>query len=111
MHSPRTMTMKPHRFDVEWWIISKRVIYLLITLLLVAVLAGGIGIYSYIYGNPFKHIAANMNVPAGARFLSFHRDVRVVRAQTRESLPARSDTQLYPRDIVQTQADGRAPIQ
>ncbi|MFL6207844.1 MAG: FecR domain-containing protein [Pyrinomonadaceae bacterium] len=105
------MAMKPHRFDVEWWIISKRVIYLLIILLVVAITAGGISIYSYIYGNPFKHIAANMNAPAGARFLSFDGDVRVVRAQTRESLLARSDTQLYPGDIVQTQADGRARIQ
>jgi hypothetical protein len=80
-------------------------------LLIVAVMASGVAVYSYIYGNPFKHIAANMNAPAGARFLSFDGDVQVVRAQTRERLLARSDTQLYPGDIVQTQADGRARIQ
>jgi len=105
------MSVKPHRFDVEWWIVSKRVIYLLVTLLLVALLAGGITLYGWLYGNPFKHIAADLNVPAGARFLSFDGDVRVVRAQTRETLLARGDTQLYPGDIVQTQADGRARIQ
>ncbi len=90
---------------------SKRAIYIVIALLLMLAAAGGIAVYGWLYGNPFKHIAANIGVPAGARFLSFDGDVRVVRAQTRESLLARSDTQLYPGDIVQTQADGRARIQ
>jgi hypothetical protein len=105
------MTTKSNRFDVEWWIVSKRVIYLLVALLVVAVTASGVGVYTWLYGNPFKSSATEMNVPAGARFVSFDGDVRVVRAQTRESLLARSDTQLYPGDIVQTQADGRARIQ
>ncbi|HEX8179423.1 MAG TPA: FecR domain-containing protein [Pyrinomonadaceae bacterium] len=105
------MTTKANRFDVEWWIVSKRVIYLLSALVLVGVLAAGVGLYSWLYGNPFKRISAEASAPAGARFLSFDGDVRVVRAQTRESLLARSDTQLYPGDIVQTQADGRARIQ
>jgi hypothetical protein len=105
------MSTKSSRFDLEWWIVSKRVIYLLVALLVVAVLACGISIYSWLYGNPFKGIATETNVPAGARFVSFDGDVRVVRAQTRESLLARSDTQLYPGDIVQTQDDGRARIQ
>src|SRR5207237_2926874 len=37
-------------------------------------------------------------------------DVRVIRAATREVIIANSDTQLYPGDTVQTQADGRARI-
>lgn len=105
------MTAKPHHFDVEWWIVSKRSIYLMIALLLVVVAASSLGVYSWLYGNPFKRIVAAVDVPAGARFVSFDGDVRVVRAQTRETLLARSDTQLYPGDIVQTQADGRARIQ
>jgi hypothetical protein len=105
------MSTKSSRFDLEWWIVSKRVIYLLIALLVVAVTASGIGLYSWLYGNPFKGGATEAHAPAGARFVSFDGDVRVVRAQTRESLLARSDTQLYPGDIVQTQADGRARIQ
>lgn len=105
------MTTKSNRFDVEWWIVSKRMIYLLIALLVCVVAASGIGLYSWLYGNPFKSGATEIHAPAGARFISFDGDVRVVRAQTRESLLARSDTQLYPGDIVQTQADGRARIQ
>ena len=105
------MTTKSNRFDVEWWIVSKRMIYSLVVLLCCVVVASGVGLYSWLYGNPFKSGATEINAPAGARFVSFDGDVRVVRAQTRESLLARSDTQLYPGDIVQTQADGRARIQ
>ncbi len=105
------MNTKSNRFDVEWWIISKRVIYVLVASLIVAIAASGIGVYSWVYGNPFKSGATEILAPAGARFVSFDGDVRVVRAQTRETLLARSDTQLYPGDIVQTQADGRARIQ
>ncbi|HYG11133.1 MAG TPA: FecR domain-containing protein [Pyrinomonadaceae bacterium] len=105
------MSTKSSRFDLEWWIVSKRVIYLLVVLLVVAVAASGIGVYSWLYGSPFKGGATEAHATAGARFISFDGDVRVVRAQTRESLLARSDTQLYPGDIVQTQADGRARIQ
>jgi len=105
------MSTKSSRFDLEWWVVSKRIIYLLVALFVVAVAASGIGVYSWLYGNPFKGGATEAHAPAGARFISFDGDVRVVRAQTRESLLARSDTQLYPGDIVQTQADGRARIQ
>jgi hypothetical protein len=105
------MTTKSSRFDLEWWIVSKRVIYTLVALLCFVVAASGVGLYSWLYGNPFKSGATEIHTPAGARFVSFDGDVRVVRAQTRESLLARSDTQLYPGDIVQTQADGRARIQ
>ena len=105
------MTTKSNRFDLEWWIISKRMIYALVAALVLMLAAGGLGIYSWLYGNPFKSGDAALHVPAGARFISFDGDVRVVRAQTRENLLARSDTQLYAGDIVQTQADGRARIQ
>lgn len=102
---------KPHHFDIEWWVVSKRTIYALIALAVLLLGAGGFALYVRLYGNPFKAIVAKPGAPAGARFLSFDGDVRVVRAQTRETLLARSDTQLYPGDIVQTQADGRARIQ
>jgi uncharacterized cupin superfamily protein len=51
-----------------------------------------------------------MNYPAGARFISFEGEVRVIRAATRETIPANADTQLYPGDTVQTQTNGRARI-
>src|SRR6185503_1805889 len=63
------------------------------------------------FGNPLNRVALKKNdMPAGARFMSFEGDVRVIHAATREVVLASSDTQLYPGDTVQTQADGRARI-
>src|SRR5688572_14937004 len=104
------MATKSGRFDLDFWAVSKRSIYIIVVLLALGVLAGGVGVYIWTHGNPFKNTGASEPAPAGARFDSFDGDVRVVRAQTRETVPARSDTQLYPGDIVQTQADGRARI-
>src|SRR2546423_11501267 len=94
--------------NFEWWIIQKRMVYLLITALIAFVLAGAAWAYVWKYGNPFKNIAASTNLPAGARFISLEADVRVVRATTRETVAANSQTQLYPAATVQTQPDGRA---
>ena len=103
------MTGKQGRFDFDWWIIQKRLIYIIIGVLALCGVAGATGVYLWKYGSPFNG-AATMEAPAGARFISFEGDVRVVRAATRETLVASSQTQLYPGDTVQTQADGRARI-
>jgi hypothetical protein len=102
---------KRKRFDLDWWVVSKRLVYTGVALVVLGVAAGGAGLYVYLYGNPLNKLDPKLNAPAGARFLSFDGDVQVVRAMTRERLLARGDTQLYPGDIVQTQADGRARIQ
>jgi FecR protein len=97
------------RFAYDWWIIQKRFVYLMIAIFVLCVSAAGAALYVWKYGNPFKNVA-QINYPAGARFISFEGDVRVVRAATRETIPANNDTQLYPGDTVQTQANGRARI-
>ncbi|HLL74366.1 MAG TPA: FecR domain-containing protein [Pyrinomonadaceae bacterium] len=102
---------KGRRFEVDWFFVSKRLIYLGVFSLLLLAAAGGVSLYAWLYGNPLKGADALSNAPAGARFLSFDGDVQVVRAETRERLLARGDTQLYPGDLVQTQTDGRARIQ
>ncbi len=108
---PPIMTNHQQRFDLEWWSVSKKSVYTLVLLSLLVVSAGGASLYVKFYGNPFAGAGGNADmVPPGARFVSFDGDVRIVRAQTRENLLARSDVQLYPGDIVQTQADGRARI-
>jgi uncharacterized cupin superfamily protein len=101
---------KTSRFDVEWWIVPKRLIYIVIILVGLSLLAGGAGVYLWIYGNPFKGAPTEAGAPTGARFVSLEGGVRVVRANTREVLAARADTRLFPGDLVQTQEDGRARI-
>ncbi|HVF23336.1 MAG TPA: FecR domain-containing protein [Pyrinomonadaceae bacterium] len=100
---------KTTRFAFDWWIIEKRFVYLMIAIFLACGVAGGAALYVWKYGNPFKNVA-QMNYPAGARFISFEGDVRVIRAATRETIAANADTQLYPGDTVQTQTNGRARI-
>jgi len=104
------MTDKPALFYLDWWVVQKRVIYIIVTLLALSVVAAGAALYVWKYGNPFKNVGVVTDASAGARFISFEGDVRVVRAATRETIAATSDTRLYPGDTVQTQDDGRARI-
>ncbi|HEX7332689.1 MAG TPA: FecR domain-containing protein [Pyrinomonadaceae bacterium] len=100
---------KTSHFAFDWWIIQKRFVYLVITIFTLCCLAAGAGLYVWKYGNPLRNVA-QLKHPAGARFMSFEGDVRVIRAATRETIPASSETELYPGDTVQTQASGRARI-
>ena len=102
-------TSRTSRFAFDWWTVEKRFVYLVIFIFTLCVLAVGAGLDVWKYGNPLKNIAQVKN-PAGARFVSFEGDVRVIRAATREMIPANSETELYPGDTVQTQANGRARI-
>ncbi|HKP82037.1 MAG TPA: FecR domain-containing protein [Pyrinomonadaceae bacterium] len=100
---------KTSHFAFDWWIIQKRFVYLVIAIFMLCGLAGGAAVYVLKYGNPFKNVA-EFRQPAGARFTSFEGDVRVIRAATREMIPAGGEVELYPGDTVQTQASGRARI-
>jgi len=103
-------TTKLNHFDIDWWVIQKRAVYVGVLLVALCAIAGGAALYVWKYGNPLKNVAdKSQNLP-GARFMSFEGDVRVVRTATRQVLIANSDIQLYPGDTVQTQADGRARI-
>jgi hypothetical protein len=104
------MSTKPGRFELDWWVIQKRMIYLIISGGVLVLLASCAGIYVWFYGNPFKRVLPAPTTVAGARFVSYEGDVRVIRASTRETITATTQIQLYPGDTVQTQADGRARI-
>ncbi|MEO8433564.1 MAG: FecR domain-containing protein [Pyrinomonadaceae bacterium] len=103
------MNTRTTRFTPDWWVIQKRAIYVIILMLALCVIAAGAALYVWKYGNPLKNLGATTNL-TGARFISFEGDVRVLRATTREVISANSNTQLFPGDTVQTQADGRARI-
>ena len=104
------MVTRVSRFDGDWWVVQKRFIYIVVIVASLAVVAAGAGLYVWAYGNPFKGVAEGIGAPAGARFVSLEGGVKVVRANTRETLQARADTRLFPGDLVQTQEDGRARV-
>ena len=103
------MVTKFSRYPLDWWVIQKRLIYVIILVLALSAMAAGGALYVWKYGNPFRKVGTVANL-TGARFISFEGDVRVLRATTREVIAATSNTQLFPGDTVQTQADGRARI-
>jgi FecR-like protein len=98
------------RFEFEWWIIQKRMIYMMIALLIMCVLGVGAALYVWKFGNPLKDIGTTVKASSGARFIAFEGDVRIIRAATRETIRAGSDTELFPGDTVQTGASGRARL-
>jgi len=103
-------TSGANHFEFDWWVIQKRAVYVGAMILLAAVVAGGVTLYVWKFGNPLKSVVAKSDMPSGARFMSFEGDVRVIRAATRQVIYANNEIQLYPGDTVQTQADGRARI-
>lgn len=104
------MSTKTRRFVFDWWVIQKRVVYLLIAFLILCGLAAGGALYVWKYGNPLKNVGTAVKPASGARFMSFEGDVRVIRSATRETVVPGADTELYPGDTVQTQATGRARV-
>ena len=104
------MVTKTNRFAFDWWVVKKRTIYLGIAFLVLCVFAGIGSLYVWKFGNPLRNVGTGVKTTTGARFISFEGDVRVIRAATRETVTARSDTELYPGDAVQTQENGRARI-
>lgn len=104
------MITKTRRFVFDWWVIQKRVVYLLGAFLILCGMAAGGAVYVWKYGNPLKNVGTGVKLASGARFISFEGDVRVIRSATRETVIPSADTELYPGDTVQTQASGRARV-
>jgi FecR protein len=104
------MVTKPAQFNFDWWIVQKRAVHVSVVVLALLLVASGVALYVWKFGNPLRRVALSTNANNGARFMSFEGDVRVIHAATREVVVASSDTQLFPGDTVQTQADGRARI-
>jgi hypothetical protein len=104
------MRTQTRRFVFDWWVVQKRVVYLLVALLFLCSLAAGGALYVWKYGNPLRNVGAGTHQASGARFISFEGDVRIIRSATRETVLPSADTELFPGDTVQTQASGRARV-
>jgi hypothetical protein len=91
------MAKKTSRFVFDWWVVQKRIVYLIVAILLASGLAAGAALYVWKYGNPLANVGDGMKLAAGARFVSFEGDVRVIRAATREKERTMSSKRLRPR--------------
>lgn len=104
------MSIRTRRFVFDWWVVQKRIVYLLVAIFILCGLAAGGAVYVWKYGNPLKNVGTGVKPSSGARFISFEGDVRVIRSATRETIVPGPETELYPGDTVQTQATGRARV-
>src|SRR6266545_318882 len=91
------MITKTRRFVFDWWVVQKRVVYLLVTLVILCGLAGGTALYVWKYGNPLRNVGTGVKLPPVRA--SFHlketcassaqlRARQSFRAPTRSSIPA-----------------------
>lgn len=101
---------KYRKFYVEWWNIRKSTIYGSIAILLfVGVIAGGSWWASK---NNWFVATQDAEMPAdAARIISYEGEVRIIRAQTRETILVTKETWVAAGDTIQTQSDGRAIVQ
>ncbi len=101
---------KYRKFYVEWWHIRKSTIIGLIVLIVVSSVVGG-GAW-YASKNNWFAAATDIEMPKdAARIVSFEGQVRIIRAQTRETILVTRETYVAAGDTIQTQSDGRAIVQ
>ncbi len=101
---------KYRKFYVEWWNIRKSTIFGLIVFCVLSGVVGG-GAWWATKNNWFAP-SMDIEIPKdAARIVSFEGDVRIIRAQTRETILVTKETYVAAGDTIQTQSDGRAIIQ
>lgn len=103
------MGVRPNRLNLEWVVVSKRRLYVIITLIVLTPVLISAGVYVWLRSHASDAGAENTQ-SAGIRFDSFEGEVRVVRAETREVIKADGDTRVHPGDLVQAMETGRARL-
>lgn len=101
---------KYRKFYVDWWNIRKSTMYGLAAFIILTAAIGGMLWYAskhnLLVPNPEFDIPKD-----AARIVSFEGEVRLIRAQTRETILVTKETYVAAGDTIQTQADGRAIVQ
>ncbi len=101
---------KYRKFYVEWWNIRKSTIYGLLAVVILTSAVGG-GAWWASKNNWFVQ-TTDVEIPKdAARIVSFEGEVRLIRAQTRETILITKETYVAAGDTIQTQSDGRAIVQ
>lgn len=101
---------KSARVDLEWVVVSKRRIYIGLTLLIILLVGLCAGLYLWLVRDITKPALNGQRTVEGARFGTFEGSVSVIRADTHEIIVADLSTRLYPGDTVQTHANGRTSM-
>jgi len=60
-----------NHFELDWWVIQKRAVYVAMLVFVLCAMAAGGALYVWKYGNPLKNVALKSDALAGARFMSF----------------------------------------
>jgi hypothetical protein len=101
---------KSARLELEWVVISKQRIYTAVMVVVVMLISASIGLYFWFGVRLLTSPRSDQRRAEGARFRTFEGVVKVVRADTRETINIDASTRLYPGDTVQTHANGYASV-
>jgi hypothetical protein len=101
---------KRARSKLEWYVISKRTLYLIAASVLAAagMVWGGWWLYQYLQNNIGNQVTVGRR---SARFSQIEGKVKVKRANSTEFSTAREEMELEAGDTIQTQADSVARVQ
>src|SRR5260221_13233541 len=103
------MATRVSHFDFDWWIIQKRAVHIAALILVLCVMAGGVALYVWKYGNPLRNVALHSAPMAGARVMSFGREGGGNCAAPRPGAVATTGVQAFLRRREQRHAHGGAP--
>lgn len=101
---------KFRRYYLDWWRIRKSTIWGVVSIVVIIGLVGGGGYFAY-KKNWFSQENALAAPKNAAKIISFEGDVRIIRADTRETIVVTKETYVAAGDTVQTQGDGKATVQ
>lgn len=101
---------KLRKFYLDWWKIKKSTIYGLIAIVVFIVLCVA-GVNYALKSDWFSQNNVTAAPKNAAKIISFEGDVRVIRADTRETIVISKETYVAAGDTVQTQGDGKATVQ
>ena len=82
------MVTRVSRFGGDWWVVPKRLIYIVIVLSILGVIAGGAGVYVWVYVNPFKGAPTDTASPMPVSTVS-GRSCASIGSSSRPAAPAR----------------------
>ena len=60
------MTKKSSVFAFDWWVVQKRVVYIIAAIVILCGLAAGGAVYVWKFGNPLKNVGSGVKLASAA---------------------------------------------